>query len=214
MSVVLEATRYDAEKHAYFRGEHELVSVTRLIGSVWPRTDGAPPDAIEGARMRGSWVDEQFMRWLGGSDIEIPAGTDQGWADALEQAISYWNTYRKGVKVECQVRLFGSHEAGTADLIVEGCEIIELKCTYEISKTVPAQLGGYLDLFSGSSQCSSPFQHTATRTEFDESREIKSGVLHCHKRLKKASFKAIGYLTAWDDWRTCRDFYRLVNRII
>jgi hypothetical protein len=199
MSIVAEVCTFDPETHVYKCGDTVLPSVSQIITSIWPRSDGAPADAIEGARLRGTFVDSMFMRWLGGQDIEIPAGTDQGWADSLGQAVDYWTAYRKGAKVRCQVQLFGEREAGTCDLIVEESEIIELKCTWEISKMVPAQLGGYSYLNFG------------PEFELGMENKYKVGVLHCHRRLKKAQFKTVDYLTAWSQWILCRSFYRLVN---
>ncbi len=191
MSAVMEDCRYDAEKHEYWRGDRKLPSITQIIAEVWARRDGAPEDAIEKARLRGEFVDMQFMFWLAGNDLTIQAGIPQEWVDALGQAIDYWNTYRAGSKVQCQVRLFGQDEAGTCDLIIEGTEIVELKSTWEISKTVPAQLGGY------------GWLHDTEPMTF--------GVLHCHKRLKKAKFMPVDSEIALHDWRTVRDFYRLTR---
>ena len=198
----MEALRYDEGKHQYFRGETPLVSVTQVIHSVWPRTDGAPVDAIERARLRGTWVDEKFMEYLTTDDgLVIPAGTPQEYADCLGQAVNWWEAERAGSSVECQVRLFGEREAGTADLIVNSREIIELKSTWEISKTVPAQLGGYGDLFD--EQQTGGSEHG-----------MKCGVLHVHRRFKKAQFKAVDYPLALGQWRIVRDFYRLINGVI
>jgi len=190
---------YDAEKHEYRRNGVLLPSVTGIIHAVWPRTDGAPEDAIEKARLRGTFVDEKFMEYLTSGTVTIPAGTPQEYADCLGQAVNWWDAERKGAKVQCQVQLFGEREAGTADIVVSGHEIIDLKSTYDISKTVPAQLGGYGDLMD-----------EATPLDADVEPRIV-GVLHVHRRLKQAKFVRINYLDALTQWNICRSFFRLVN---
>lgn len=196
----MEETRYDEAKHEYWRGSVQLPSVTGIITSVWPRSDGAPESAIENARLRGSWVDEQFMKYLAGEYLDFPTGSiPQEYADCLGQAVRWWEAERKGAKVECQVRLFGEHEAGTLDFIIEDSEIIDLKSTYEVSKTVPAQLGGYGDLFD------------QNRPQECDTEPLTVGVLHVHRRLKQAKFTRINYLEALTHWNIVRGFYRLVN---
>jgi len=200
MSTTQDLCRYVPETHQYFRGNVELPSITTILKAVWPRDDQAPADKIEGARLRGEFVDKAFTEFLKTGEVTLPAGTRQDWSDCVGQCVDWWQAERAGAKVESQVVLFGEREAGTADLIVDGCEILELKSTWEISCTVPAQLGGYGDL----REYSEGLPHPGG---------IKCGVLHCHKRLKKASFKAIDYVTAWDQWRTVRNFYRLTKGI-
>ncbi len=197
MSAIVEAVcTFDEATHTYRRGDKILPSVSTIIQAVWPRTDGAPEDMIEKARLRGTFVDEKFMEYLAAGSVTVPAGTPQEYADCLGQACDWWDSERRGAKVECQVRLFGEREAGTADFIINDCEIIDLKSTYEISKTVPAQLGGYGSLFE--------------ETKSDN-RHLKFGVLHVHKRMKKAKFVETPYDSAISQWEIVRDFYRLVN---
>ncbi len=191
--------RFDEATHTYWRGLVQLPSVTQIITSVWPRTDNAPADAIEQARLRGEWVDAHFTEYLMTGSTLAPAGTPEKWTDSLGVAIDWWERERKGAKVECQVQLFGYHEAGKADLIVNDCEILELKSTWEISKTVGAQLGGYSSLRSESL----PIEFAAV--------DYKLGVLHAHYRFKKAQFKPINYELAHQEWLTCRNFWRLIN---
>ncbi len=195
--------RFDEATHKYYRGSVELPSVTTILKAVWPRTDSAPEDKIEHARLRGEWVDGMLTRYLQGEYLEFPTGSaPQEFMDCLEQAIKWWDSNRKGASVECQKRLFGEFEACTPDLIVDGCEIIELKSTWEISKTVPAQLGGQGDLYSGEVNPDIMFIDYKIRT---------CGVLHVHRRFKKAQFKAIDYAEAWRQWRVVRGFWRLIN---
>lgn len=195
MRAVMEELRYDADKHQYFRGETPLVSVTGLIRSVWPRTDNAPENAIEKARLRGVWVDSKFEEYLTTGGVAVEADTLQEYDDCLGQAIDWWKAERGGAKVDCQVKLFGEREAGTADYVVEGHSIIDLKSTWEIARTHPAQLGGYSTL----------------REEMGHGLTDHLGVLHVHRRFKKAQFKEFDWSESCRQWRVLRDCWRLIN---
>ncbi len=200
--------RFDPVEHKYYRGLVELPSVTKIITSVWPRSDGAPEDAIEKARLRGTWVDENFEFYLRNGYVVVQVGVPQEYADCLGQAIDWWDANRKGASVECQKRSYGRLYACTPDLIVDGCEILELKSTWEISKTVPAQLGGQGDIHFGIDELD---VFPRKLVEPDEGLPVKCGVLHVHRRFKKAQFKEIDYRTAWAQWRCVWNFYRLIN---
>lgn len=199
--VKTEECRFDPVEHKYYRGAVELPSITTILKSVWPRTDSAPEDAIEKARLRGEWVDKYFAQYLTEGYVDL-AGVPrtQEWEDCLGQAITFWDAERKGAKVETQNILYGEHEAGTADLIIDGCEIWDLKSTWEISKTVAAQLGGYGDLYTGTD----PWRHPDDKMK-------SCGVLHVHRRYKKAQFRAFDYEDCWNQWRIVRSFWRLIN---
>lgn len=185
---------YDDAAHAYYRGLVRLPSVTGIITEVWPRTDGAPEAAIEHARDRGSWVDAAFTEYLMRGAFEMPAGTPQEFADCLGQAIDWWDAEYDGAQVECQVRLFGQREAGTADMVVEDRTIIDVKSTWEISKTVPAQVGGYAAIREESGCFTN-----------------RLGVLHVHRRLKKAAYTEINYSEGRRQWAVLRDYWRLTR---
>jgi hypothetical protein len=185
---------FDEATHTYTRDGVRLPSITEVITACWPRTDGAPESAIEHARERGVWVDSAFTAYLTDGTVEIPTGTPQEFADCLGMAIDWWDAERGGASVECQVRLFGNKEAGSADLVVDGHSIIDLKATWEISKTVGAQLGGYSTLREEMGQYS---DHLA--------------ILHVHRRLKVAKFVDIHYEEACRQWRVIRDFWRLTR---
>lgn len=185
---------FDEATHTYTRDGVILSSVTTIIDACWPRSDNAPEAAIERARLRGTWVDAAFTKYLTEGVIEIPEGTPQEYADCLGQAVDWFDAEYGIARVQCQVRLFGQQEAGTADLIVESGPIIDLKSTWQISKTVAAQLGGYSTLGEESGIVSDSL-----------------GVLHVHRRLKKAKFVAIDFTEARRHWKIIRDYWRLIH---
>jgi hypothetical protein len=180
-----------------------LPSVTQIISAVVPRKDGAPPDAIETARLRGTWVDEQFAHWLDGNDIQVGEGVDQSWVDCLGLAIRWWESERLGVKVKAQVRLFGAFECGTADLITEEGEIIDLKATYQLSpKTMAPQLGAYSTLYD---------EEPLYLFSGDQIPVTRLAVLHVAKRFKAAQFKSYDYQESRATWRLLRDYWRYIQ---
>lgn len=187
---------FDEATHTYTRDGVILPSVTTIIGACWPRSDNAPQAMIDRAGVRGAWVDAALMKYLTMGTVEIPEGTSQEYVDCLGHAIDWWEAERGGAKVECQVRLYGQREAGTADLVVDDHEILDLKSTWDISKTVAAQLGGYSTLREESGKFSDCL-----------------GVLHVRggKSPKKAAFIEIDYFEGCRQWKVIRDYWRLMH---
>ena len=188
------------DHHAYWDGPDRLPSITHIIKTCLPRTDGAPEAAIEGARLRGVYVDNAIATYLTTGNVTIPETVDVSWRSAIGQAIEWFDTERRGCLVEPQVRLYGDYEAGTTDFIIDMEEIVDLKATYEVAmKTMAPQLGGYGDLYAGPGVCEiMPVK-------------LKLGILHANKRFKKAQFHELEFLESWKRWRIIRDYWRMLN---
>jgi hypothetical protein len=202
---VQDVCEFDEATHTYTRNGVALPSITRIIDYCIPRSDNAPEDAIETARLRGTWVDEHFAEYLMLGNVEAdPREFDSiklydEYTHCLELAVEWWNKNRYRSRVRTQVRLFGEREAGTADLIVDDHEIIDLKSTYVIdARKVSCQLGGYGDLYSEMNEL--PFPGG-----------LSFGILHVVKRLKNAQYRPIDRVVAHSDWRTIRNYWRFLH---
>jgi hypothetical protein len=206
---VQDVCEFDEAGHVYTRNGVALPSITRIIDYCIPRSDNAPEDAIEIARLRGTWVDEHFAEYLMLGNVEAdPREFDSiklydEYTHCLELAVEWWNKNRYRSRVRTQVRLFGEREAGTADLIVDDHEIIDLKSTYVIdARKVSCQLGGYGDLV---------MEQAMLESEVTGVVPYDLGILHVVKRLKNAQYRPISGITAHLDWRTIRNYWRFLH---
>lgn len=188
---------FNEELHQYTRDGVVLHSVTKIIQECLPRTDSAPEEAIYQAGLRGTFVDLAVAEYLRTGEVTVPAGTDRSWVDCVSQAVEWFEKERKGAKIETQLRLFGEHEAGSLDFLVDDFEILDLKATYEINKkTMPIQTGAYGDLLEETRGLPHPAG-------------IKIGVLHVNKRFKKAQFRPFDYEQGYQNWRILKSYWRL-----
>lgn len=142
--------------HRYFRGDKQLVSVSKML-AMWPRDpcgecrmpfygDHVPncgvKAKIENARERGSEVDRLFAGYINGTLQFIPSGTRLDSCNLLDKLLTWWE--RQGLQARTQVILADADAAGTCDLLIDGGRVIaDLKCTYDVDAVYPLQLGFY-----------------------------------------------------------------------
>jgi len=90
--------RFCSTCHKYWRGDKELVSVTRLVKTVWPFKPDfsqAQPEVLENARDRGVVVDALFSAYVNGKLDTIPPGTRTDAIDLFFKLRQWWDGRHK-----------------------------------------------------------------------------------------------------------------------
>lgn len=178
------------EHHAYWMNGRRLYGVTSVIKEVLP-TDysGVPPDVLENARNRGNEVDALAAKYVVGQLSEYPAGTREDAIPLFEKFQAWWDK-QNFRKVEAQVLVTNRQDiAGLIDIRADG-DIYDVKATSDLLYTHHLQMAGYTELNDGG----------------------RARLIHVTKRNKAAKIADIE-LTAYGDWRTIRDFWRLTRRL-
>lgn len=193
-----DRVRFCEVHHVYKRGAQELVSVTRVLKSVWPVKPDfskADPDVLENARVRGVQVDQLFTQWLRGHLAAIPAGTREDAKELFKKLTDWW---RENVThpAHAQVILAGKAVAGMCDVITHEPIIRDLKTTYDIEPMYPVQLGAYGDLYEEMYGCP------------PEGLEI----IHLTKRFAKPQVVKLDVAECVRDWRLVKDTYQMALR--
>jgi hypothetical protein len=188
------------DTHQYFRGERELVSVTRVIKSVWPMDSdfsGARPDVLENARERGIEVDEIFSRWTNNEFAEeMPPGYREDSTELAAKLIDWWCRENfENAGTQAQVVLADNEIAGTVDVLNRPKFIYDVKTTYNLEAYYPVQVGGYCDLYG------------RTYGVFPE----RAGIIHVTKRFKEPKLIELNPREIVHDWRVLRTFWLMVN---
>lgn len=208
MSAIIQATcccetigassvRLCPEHHRYWKGDKELVSVSKVLKGTWPiKPDfsAAMPDVLEHARERGVRVDHYFSEYLREGRVRVDAGEWQEVLELLQKLIEWWRQKWTG-QVQSQVILSDNEIAGTCDFIPGDC-ILDLKTTYEIEPTYPIQLGAYAQLYE--STFGRPPQAV--------------GIVHLTKRFKEPRFIQCDLDEVRNDWKTVRSMWALCKR--
>jgi hypothetical protein len=199
-SIGREDLRLCADHHRYWRGDKELVSVTKIIKSMWPIKPGfssAPPDVLEHARERGIRVDRYFSEYLAQGSVRIRAGEWEEVETLIKSLTNWWSEefHRGPGDTQSQVLLADDSIAGTADVVCCGC-IIDLKTTYDIEPFYALQVGAYADLFEATYGC--------------EAEVI--GIVHATKRFRQPNYIDLDIDECVKDWRILRDAWFMVQR--
>jgi hypothetical protein len=143
-----QEVRFDAEAHRYFLGSRELKSVSAIIRTVYsPKSwDGVDPDVVEKARDRGERVDKYLSAYVGAGNVIIPYGESDDVKERFEIAARLWDqAYPNGIAVHVQHIVYSEEDgiAGTADFLVDGETIVDLKNTYRPEHSWKLQIGAY-----------------------------------------------------------------------
>jgi hypothetical protein len=199
-SIGREDLRLCADHHRYWRGDKELVSVTKIIKSMWPAKPGfssAPPDVLEHARERGIRVDRYFSEYLRDGSVRITAGEWEEVRALLKSLTDWWpdNIRTTSRPPQAQVILADGRVAGTPDIIWDG-RISDLKTTYDIESTYPIQLGAYADLFE----------------ETYGIEPASLAIIHVNKRFREPKCIPLDVKECRNDWRILRDAWFMVQR--
>jgi hypothetical protein len=183
--------------HRYWNNDKELVSVGKVIKTMWPFKPDfsqADPAVIENARERGSEVDRLFSLYVVGGLDRIPKGTRQDSFALFAKLRRYWDRHKHG-NVRSQVILADEDIAGTCD-ILDDDDLSDVKCTYDIEPVYPLQLAAYGEL------------HFATFK-----RPVKSlNIIHVTKRYAEPKIIKIDFVQALEDWMILRQAWRMVQR--
>lgn len=189
--------RFCPECHRYWRGDRQLVSVSKVLRTIWPLKpswDKVDPAVIENARDRGIVADALFSQYVIGGLDRIPRGTRQDAVELFFKVRRWWDG-RKHSEVASQVILADQEVAGTCD-VKDGDDIYDLKCTHDIEDTYPLQLAAYGEL------------HFATF-----GRPVKSlNIIHCTKRYADPKIIKVDLASTIEDWSVIRQMWRLVQK--
>ncbi len=191
------SVRFDPDEHRYWRDEKELMSVSKVLRSVWPfKPDfsAADPAVIENARDRGVVVDRLFCDYQAGNLSEIPPGTRTDAMELFWKLKKWWDGRHK--IAQTQVILADDNIAGMCDILADEESIYDIKATHDIEPMYQLQLGAYADL------------HFATF-----GKAVKSiGIIHVTKRYREARLIKVDLGEALKDWLLIKDTYLMAKR--
>lgn len=189
--------RQCADHHRYWKGDKELISVTKIVKGTWPIKPDfsrAKPEVLENARDRGIVVDDLFSAYVRGALERIPRGTREDAVQLFFKLRRWWDG-RKHTEPRSQVMLSDDEVAGTCD-VLDGGWIWDLKSTYNIEITYPIQVAAYAEL------------HFATF-----GRHVKGvGIIHVSERFPEPKIIKLELSEVMQDWMTLRTMYQLVQR--
>lgn len=191
--------RFCQDCHRYWKGDKELLSVTKILKTTWPFKPDfskADPAVLENARDRGSVVDSLFSQYVAGQLQRIPAGTRRDAVDLFFKLKTWWDKEYGEVHGQSQVILHDDDVAGMCDVLSPDERILDVKATYDIEAMYQLQLGAYAQLHF------SRFQKPAKSI----------GILHVTKRFPEPKLVKIDMANAMQDWLLLRDTYFMAQR--
>ncbi len=184
--------------HRYFRGDKELVSVSKILRSVWPiKPDysAAPTEVLENARLRGIDADTLVSLYVEGKLREGTLIRED--ALMLFREFRPWWKKREHRTVRAQVILADDEVAGTCDLMPDQ-SIYDLKTTYDIEAYYPLQLGAYGELYK------------SMYGVFPDA----LGIIHLTKRFNGPRFINLDIEECVRDWKLMRAVWTMAQRRI
>jgi hypothetical protein len=190
-------TRLCPECHIYWKGDRQLLSVSKVLRSTWPfKPDfsAAPDHVIDNARHRGIAVDEMVSAYVIGDLKSIPAGTRKDAVELFFKFKRWWDEHKHG-EVRSQVILADDAVAGTCD-IMDDDTVWDLKSTHDIEPMYPVQLGAYGALHF--STFTKPVKHL--------------GIIHVTKRYPAPKIIKLDVAEVIQDWMLLRDAYFMAVR--
>ncbi len=132
--------------HAYWLNDRELVSVSKVIRTVFPTDYSAvPPGILENARVRGERVDRYFSNYLNTGHIRIEAGERSDVVERLTLLINWWD--KSGLTAQTvQKPVYSERDgvAGTMDVRTAG--VLDVKVVSALQPSYALQLGAYADM--------------------------------------------------------------------
>ena len=186
------------EHHRYWRGDQELVSVTRILKWAFkPDFSAAPPHVLANARLRGVVTDQLFSKYLNGELKVIPIGTRLDSLRLFLKLRRWWGDHKHGERVRSQVILSDDRTAGCCDVLDEEKDtIFDVKATYNIEKFYAIQLAGYACLF---------FETFKRPLK-------KAGIVHVTERYPEPRLIPIDLVDDLLDWVLIKDAFFAVQR--
>jgi hypothetical protein len=182
--------------HRYWKGDKELVGVTKLLKTTWPFKPDfsqALPEVLENARDRGIVVDTLFSAYVSGTLDTIPRGTRSDAIELFFKLKDWWDGRHKDARA--QVILADDDIAGTCDLVADDW-IYDVKSTYNVEAMYQLQLGFYAVL------------HFATF-----GRPAKGiGIIHVTKRYPAPKLIKLDMPQCMQDALLLRDCYFMAHR--
>lgn len=136
---------FDPAAHAYRLDGRDVPSVTQVLG-VLNDFDRIPPDVLENARIRGSYVDEACdLLDAGQLDWSTVDPEHVGYVEGYQ----HWLADSGAVVVASQLRVASAslRYAGTLDLLAhikDGLCLIDRKATHDLPPSVGPQTAAYL----------------------------------------------------------------------
>lgn len=192
---VISAELQKCEQHyTFWLNGKRLRGVTSVIRDVLPPDfSKIPPDVLDKAKHRGIIVDALASAYVIGAPLMIPVDVRE---DVIEEATELFYKFRAWWDqqhfrdVKSQVTVHDDEVVGAIDILADGV-VYDVKCTYNIEPEHHIQVAGYLDL----ADCG-----------------VGDGkLIHVTKRKPvKASNIAP---TAYADWETIKEFWRLKRRL-
>lgn len=145
--------RFCEEHHKYAIGKKELVSVSKLIASVYSRKtwDGVDPRVIESARERGQAVDAYVSDYLTTGSVSVMAGEREDVIQRLDHVIRWIDkNLPSNMPAVVHKIVYSATDgvAGTFDFRVDDT-IYELKVVSELQPSYKIQLGAYAQYSDG-----------------------------------------------------------------
>lgn len=190
------AVRFCNTCHRYWKGDKELVSVTRVVKTAWPFKPDfsqAQPEVLENARDRGVVVDALFSAYVNGQLETIPRGTRTDAIELFFKLKDWWDGRHK--ESRSQIILADDDVAGTCDLIGDDW-IYDVKSTYNVEPMYQLQLGFYAAL------------HFSTF-----GRPAKGiGIIHVTKRYPTPKLIKLDLTECVRDAMLLRDLYFMAHR--
>lgn len=182
------------EHHRYWLNGQRLHGVTSVIKDVLPPDySKVSPEVLENARDRGNEVDALVALYVVGKLQAYPAGTREDVIPLFEKFQNWWDKQRFR-KVEAQALVTNKVDiAGLIDIRTDGDkfngDIWDVKATSDIMPSHHWQMAGYGELNDGG----------------------RARLIHVTKRNKSAKIVDV-VPTAYDEWKTIRDFWRLKRK--
>ena len=186
------------EHHRYWRGDKELISVTKLIKAVWPFKPNfteAPLHVIANARHRGVVLDQLFSGYLNKSLTGIPIGTRLDSLRLFWRLKRWWSDHKHSDDVKAQVLVADDDVAGLLD-IKDGEHISDLKATYNLEPIYEIQVAAYCTLFYAT------FGYQPK----------SASLIHVTERFPAPKRVTIDLVQGMIDWATLRDTYMMAKR--
>jgi hypothetical protein len=194
--------------YRYWKGPHRLTSVSKVIHTLLPTDYSAiNPVVLEGARLRGVFVDTYFCEWLTdpldviplrdvGSFIapQFPVDGEKYAGDTMhriEMLLEWWQ--KSGIKCLSAQKIIHSDDdgiAGTMDLSTDR-GIYDLKCVSRLQPAYGLQLGAF--------------------ASYDDSAGQGLGIIHCTKdRVRLVPYDAA---KCKRQWRSCVSWFNTAKEL-
>jgi hypothetical protein len=200
----LGAVRFCEGHHRYWRGDKQLMSVSKVIREAWPikkNFEDAPKDVLEHARVRGVRVDGYFTEFLRSGRVTIAAGEWQEVVERTQAVVGWWQGRDLPVTASPQVILADFEVAGTADWVTSAGWIFDMKNVSALDISYELQIGAYCDLYET--------QHKV--------KPQGGALVHVSKakgRPVSVKVAEVDIVRATADWRLLRQCWSMVQRRI